>query len=332
MMKKIGYFLMAMLVLWSFLLLNATQNRSASQPQTEPEPASSTAPPASAETDGTEPPERTEPPLVTAPEAGEAPSWVEKLLQDRELERTEKTHWVQESGLNDLEGTQGTAGGSLGRELAELSARQSMNPIAAFWLLVSEDLYEKTPDRTGRLEVRAFAGVQQEKKQYPYTDEGAALLLTDLLALAGQMDDGLELEQALLGAEGMLTAEQVYESAPERCRYAYFAAGGDRSTHFLCFYLRSGDGETITDVEFQLLNLRSAQGEPEDLQYLDLRGDRQAAALMAAAELLMTGSSVAISGDVSFGYTLTGWDASVERFNFTAEDESGCLTNYRLQK
>ena len=68
------------------------------------------------------------------------------------------------------------------------------------------------------------------------------------------------------------------------------------------------------------------------LAKLEKRGQRQAAALMASAELLMTGKTRAAEGEVPFAYEVGGWSASVERFDFTGDPDRGSLTNYRLKK
>jgi hypothetical protein len=90
--------------------------------------------------------------------------------------------------------------------------------------------------------------------------------------------------------------------------------------------------ETITDAEFQLLNLRYADGEPESLTRIDQLGDRQAAALMTAAELLLTGDSRAAEGRIPLSYDLGSYIASIERFSIVGSGDMGTLTNYRIRK
>ena len=207
-----------------------------------------------------------------------------------------------------------------------------MNPIAAFWMLVSEGMYEKREDQSDGMDAAAFDAPVQEAKNYAYTDEGTRQMLTDLLALAAQIPDEQALETAVLGADGVLEPEQISESGKDACRYAYFSCSSEYATHILCFYLRdqSGDG-WIDDVEFQLLSMRHADGEDDALEMLDGSCARQAVSLMAAAELLMTGSTRTGEGKIPFGYTVGTYQAGIGRYDFTAEDQQGSLTNYRLR-
>ena len=326
MSKKIGLFLFVMLVMWAVLILMATPARRTEAKN--PEPAvSATLPPQTQPSDtGATPTEPSEP-------KNTAYQRVKQILDGQKLNKTACSHWVWSPELNPREDVQGTAAESFGWALAQLAAEREMNPIAAFWELVSAGLYTKREDQSDAMTADKLQIPWQEAKTYPYTGDGAKNLLTDLLALAARMEDGLALEAGLLGPEGTVSPKQVQLAAEEKCYYGYFISGGERSTHILCFYLRSDrEGKTITDVEFQLLNLRSAQGSEEALARLDRRGDNQAAALMAAAELLLTGQTQAGQGMVPYTRQVTFYTATIERFHFTAQDETGTLTNYRLRK
>jgi hypothetical protein len=255
---------------------------------------------------------------------------VAQILDREKLVTTKTTRLVSNSGLGADTETAGLAASSHGRALAEELAQRSVNPIAAHWELVYEGLYVKHQDESGKLSVTALQAPAQTAASYAYTDAGARQLLTDILALAAQMDDGLELETALLGANLNVEADQVFHSEEEQCRYAYFACNSDRATYILCFYLRGG--AQIEDVEFQLLTLRHASGTVEALAKLDDHAKRQAAALMAAAELVMTGKTRAGEGEVPFAYQVGGWSAELERFTFDGDPDWGSLINYRLKK
>lgn len=307
--KKIGIFLMIMLVLWSVLLLDATKNRRPAQPAVLPTET------AEVPTEPSEP--VTVPPETTVPESvptePEALSRVEVVLGRHTVNRTAVTHPARTE----------TAGDSLTGALAQLAARREMNPISVFWLLVSEGLYQRNGGEPGLPPVSVLELPEQTAKQYPYTEEGAAQLLTDLLALAGGMESGMA--QAVLGEDGAVDPGQVSLSERDDCRYVYFADSAEGSTRILCFYLR-GDapGAWICDVEFQLLQM-TGSGDAE-------RADAQAAALAAAAELLMTGTARAGRGETPDTYGVGGWEAAAERFFFAADAEQGSLTNYRLRK
>lgn len=265
---------------------------------------------------------------TTAPAQGQS-GVVEAVLEAKWLDETALSACVYDPQLLDRAEVRGFGKHANGFELANLCDEMRMNPVAAFWLLVEEGLYQKTEDASGLLGTPAFGAPEAEQMTYPNTAEGARALLTALLKTAGAVSDGLELEKMALGSDGEVNADQVFQR-PGVCRYAYFVCYGDRTAHFLCIYFRGE--EHITDLEFQLLNLRYADGEPEDLEDLDACGDRQAAALMTAAELLMTGASRADQGGIPFDYSLKEHTAHLERFAFTGEAETGTLLNYRLMK
>ena len=271
---------------------------------------------------------------TTAPELTTAPTTVhsgivEQILAANWLDETALSTCVYDPELMERKKLRGFGKHAKGFELAGLCDEQRMNPVAAFWLLVEEGLYEKTADESGVLPTPAFNAPETEGKTYPNTAEGARELLTDLLRASGTVSDGLDLEKRVLGSDGEVNADQVFE-VPGECRYAYFVCYGDRTAYFLCCYLRGQ--ENITDAEFQLLSLRYADGPEEELEEIDAHADRQAAALMAAAERLMTGSSRADQGRIPFDYTLEDCTAHLERFTFAGEGETGILANYRIQK
>ena len=270
----------------------------------------------------------TEPVQTTAPATVHS-GIVEQILAANWLDETALSVCVYDPELMERKEVRGFGKHAKGFELAGLCDEQRMNPVAAFWLLVEEGLYEKTPDDSGVLPTPAFGAPDAEGKTYPNTAEGARELLTDLLQTAGAVSDGLELEKRVLGSDGKVNPDQIFE-VPGECRYAYFVYYGDRTAYFLCCYLRGG--EQITDAEFQLLSLRYADGSGEDLEEIDAHADRQAAALMAALERLMTGSSRADQGHVPFDYTLGDHTAHLERFTFEGEGETGILANYRIKK
>lgn len=270
----------------------------------------------------------TEPVQTTAPATVHS-GIVEQILVANWLDETALSVCVYDPELMERKEVRGFGKQAKGFELAGLCDEQRMNPVAAFWLLVEEGLYEKTPDDSGVLPTPAFGAPDAEGKTYPNTAEGARELLTDLLQSAGAVSDGLDLEKRVLGSDGKVNPDQIFE-VPGECRYAYFVYYGDRTAYFLCCYLRGG--EQITDAEFQLLSLRYADGSGEDLEEIDAHADRQAAALMAALERLMTGSSRADQGHVPFNYTLGDHTAHLERFTFAGEGETGILANYRIRK
>ena len=328
MLNKIGSFLMIIIAICAVLLLTATANRAPRQETTE----------ATETTIQITAPEIM--PEESIPETGAVPTetqavdqvrdLVAQILDRAELADTRTTRLVSSPTLDTDSETAGLAAASHGRALARELETRAVNPIAAHWELVYEGLYEKHKDESGRLAVSGFVLPEYETYTYEYTEGGAQQLMTDLLNLAARMDDGLELEMALLGANLDVEEDRVFYSEAEQCRYAYFTCTSDRATYILCIYLR-GEAQ-ITDMEFQMLTLRHASGTPEALAILDDQAKRQAAALMTAAELLMTGSTRAGEGDVPFSYNIGDWAAKLGRFTFSGDPDQGSLINYRLKK
>ena len=328
MLNKIGSFLMIMLAICAVLLLTATANRAPRK--TLPETTEPTVQTEATETMPTDTIPETENMPTEPPSVDQVRVVVEQILDREELAATKTTRLVTTAALGADTETEGLSAASHGRALARELEERAVNPIAAHWELVYEGLYVKHKDESGKLVVSALQTPAQTANSYEYTDAGARQLLTDMLTLAAQMDDGLDLEMALLGANMTVEADQVFYSAAEQCRYAYFACTSDRATYILCVYLRGG--AVIEDVEFQMLTLRHATGTPDALARLDDHAKRQTAALMAAAELLMTGKSKAAEGNVPFSYDVGGWSVKLGRFTFTGDPDWGSLINYRLKK
>lgn len=338
MLKKIEIFFGVILALAAVLILMASAGRrdTVSAPETTVPTTQVTVPTTQAtvsesqtETVPKAAPE-TQPTAPSAPVPGsQVRSQVEKILNSAPLEKTVATRRSVGGGLNASEQTAGKAAESHSYALAHILEDRQVNPIAAFWKLVHGGLYEKQTDASGELSVSDFRTPEQGAKEYPYTDEGARQLLTDLLTLASQMEDSLALERCLLGEDLSVGSDQVFYSDAEQCRYAYFTCTSDRATYILCFYLRGA--ERIHDVEFQLLYLRHVSGEAEDLAMIDYNAKKQTAILMAASELLMTGKHRAGEGQIPFAYDIGGAHATLERIEFTGTPDRGSLTNYRLK-
>lgn len=335
MLKKIEVFMSIMLALSAVLILMATGSRKPpeSTPETTPSTVQTTAPETQPETQPQTQPESEPQPLAPPPtepsSVSQAQSRVEQILNATHLVQTARTRRIEDGLLNASEGTTGQSADSHGYALAELLQERPVNPVSAFWKLVNAGLYEQHCDSTGALSVAGFQTPEQTAKEYAYTEEGARQLLTDLLTLAARMDDNLNLELALLGANVAVEADQIFYSDTEQCRYAYFTCTSDRTTYILCFYFRGS--EHINDVEFQLLYLRHASGDAEDLAEMDSNAKTQAATLMAAAELLLTGKHRAGEGQIPFSYALGEAGAAIERFEFKGTPDRGSLTNYRLK-
>lgn len=277
------------------------------------------------------PPETTPPTTVetvppTVPMVDALPA-VEEILDSHALAKTALPHCVYDESLLRADDLTGAGKASPAHALARLCHDREMNPISAFWLLVEEELYRKTPEGLGKISVPAVQTPGIARKEYPYTAEGVREFLTELLTLSAQLGDGLPLDSQALGADEAV--EQVHLEQGE-CYYSYYVCYSPETAHFLCFYIRGE--KTVTDAEFQLLSLRYADGDAEALERIDQLGDRQAAALMTAAELLLTGESRAAKGRIPLGYGLGEYEASIERFSITGSGDTGTLTNYRIRK
>ena len=345
--RQIGTFLMVILVMSAVLILMATAKDA---PAGTADPLQTTQPVQTAQPQQTAPPEDTDgaedrEPVAAQPSAdpewipegtepeqtGDAAALVARILEKSDLEKTAVTRRGSE-GTAQVIGAVGHPDASAVHALARIAEERKMNPIAAFWLVVYEGIYDKKEDTSGVLDTEAFSVPEREAGRYAYTDEGARQLLTDLLTLAAGIPDEVELETAVLGANLSVEPDQISFSGKDDCRYAYFSCSSEYVTHMLCFYLRGDErGEWIDDVELQMLSMRHADGDVGALEMIADRCSAQTAALMAAAELLMTGKTRAGDGAVPFGYEIGGAKATVERFTFTGDDQQGSLTNYRLR-
>lgn len=315
-MKKIGQYLPVAFAALAFVMLLLTAGGNDAPAETAPPTTEQTV--QSTETQGT----------VEEILPKDAMDRVEQALGRYPLDETAMAACIYDSTLHDSDETSGFGKDANANALARICDEQRMNPVAAFWLLAEEELYAYEPVTDGTISVPAFTLPLQSKKQYPFTAEGTRQLLTDILNLSGKAEDGLGLETELLGKNGAVETDQVFRREGD-CHYAYFIYYGERSAHFLCFYTRGG--EWIEDVEFQLLNLRYAEGDEEALNRIDQLGDRQAASLMAAAEQLLTGSSRADEGRIDLSYTCDGSRVAIERYEITGKDEVGTLTNYDIR-
>ena len=304
MKEKITSALLILLILISMGVLLATPSR----------PVVETVPPTTEETV----PQTTPPPEDALPRVAE-------LLDRKPLSQTAQPRCIYDDTLHSAGDLTGADIASPAHALARLCGERKMNPISAFWVLTEEGLYRKSPEGEGKLPVPAVLTPDVEVQAYPYTAKGVQSFLTELLTISSEIEEGLPLDIRALGREKV----QVHPEKDE-CYYAYYVCYSPEAAHFLCFYIRGG--ETITDAEFQLLNLRYAEGDPDALTRIDQLGDRQAAALMTAAELLLTGKSHAALGRIPLGYALEDHTVTIERFAVEGSGDTGTLTNYRIRK
>jgi len=316
-MKKIEQYLPAFFALVAFLMLLIIAAVDGGPAEAAPSENETTA---KVQTDATEP---------TVPEtlAQDALTRVEQALGKYPLDETAMAFCVYDDKLHTGDSTTGLGRDANAHALASLCDEQRMNPVAAFWLLEDQGLYTYAPDSRESISVPAFTLALKARKEYPFTAEGTRELLTDILTLSGTAEDGMQLDTKLLGGNGRVDMDQISHETGD-CYYGYFVYYGDRSAHFLCFYTRGG--ELIDELEFQLLNLRYAQGGEEELTRIDQLADRQGATLMAAAEQLLSGSSRADEGRIARAYSVDGYDVTIDRFRITGTGETGTLTNYSI--
>lgn len=320
-MKKIGQYIPFGLALLAFVMLLLTAAGSDAPAGTEPsattEPVSQVSETLEAETQ----PAQEE----TVPQ--DALTRVEQALGKYPLDETAMASCIYDDTLHADDDTTGAGKDANAHALASLCDEQKMNPVAAFWLLADQSLYEYSLSGEETISVPAFTMPIQARKQYPFTAEGTCELLTDILTISSSIEDGLQMDSRFLGENGKVESYQIFHEKGD-CYYTYFVFYGERSAHFLCFYTRGG--ELIDDLEFQLLNLRYAEGDAESLERIDQYGDRQATALMAAAEQLLSGSSRADEGRVPLRYTCDAYKVIIERFHIEGSGEIGTLTNYDI--
>lgn len=325
MLKKIGQFMPAIfaLVALVILLISTAGNDApagADPSETETVPGTTAASTAAA-------PETESP--TEAASVKDALERVEQALGKYPLDETAGAVCVHDDALHADDSTTGAGKAAIGHALARVCDERKINPIAAFWLLEDQNLYGYTAAEEETISVPAFTLDLQSRKEYTMTFDGVRELLTDILTLSGTADDGMPLGTKLLGSNDKVDEGQVFHEKGD-CIYAYFIYYGERSAHFLCFYARGG--VLVEDLEFQLLNLRYATGDEEELTRIDRLSDRQAATLMAAAEQLLAGSSKADEGRIPMSYSVDGYGVAIERFRINREGETGTLTNYAIRK
>lgn len=319
MMKKIARFLpvgLALIALVMLLCISMERGGPAAE-----DPTATTGPAAQTAQASEE-----EAPVETMP--ADAKPLVKQALGRYQLDETATASCILEDALHEDKGTTGAGKAACGYALADLSDEEEMNPVAAFWLLTEQGLFEYKPVEETALDMPAFTQPLQARKQYPYTAEGTRELLTDILLLSSNVEGGMQMDDTVLGINDRVDSFQIFYDKSDRCYYTYFVLYGERSAHFLCFYTRGS--EVIDDLEFQLLNLRYAEGDGEALARIDELGDRQAATIMAAAEQLLAGTSRADEGSIPLSYSVDGGSVTIERFTITGTGERGTLTNYDL--
>lgn len=327
MIKKIGQFMPAIFALVALVILLISASGNDAPAAGDPSPTESVpettqaATSTSAATEPSEIEEETEP--VDARER------VEQALSRYSLDETAMAACVHDGDLYADDATTGAGKNAIAHALARVCDEQKINPIAAFWLLEDQNLYGYTATEEETIGVPAFTLDMHSRKEYTMTFDGIRELLTDILTLSGTADDGMPMETKLLGSNGKVDEGQVFHEKGD-CIYAYFIYYGERSAHFLCFYARGG--VLVEDLEFQMLNLRYATGDEEELTRIDQLADRQAAALMAAAEQLLSGSSKADEGRIPMSYSVDGYGVAIERFRISRDGETGTLTNYAIRK
>lgn len=334
MKNKIGQFLWSMLILCAVLILAANGSSRSRGGADAPVQTTAAVEETNQPTETAAPPEQT---VQTEPRSDAAPAdamgTVTRILAEHRLDETAVSHCIYDPELNDTEaGTEGAGDRACAFALAQLCAERKMNPVAAFWMLESEGLYEKERDGSAKLSLPGYGASEREAQRYDDSAEGAARLAGDLLDLCSRMEDGLGMETQFLGENGEVEGDQVFYSAKEDCYYGYFVCYGERSAHFLCLYLRGDEAGTyISDAEFQLLNLHYASGDAGAEEEMAYRAELQTASLMTSMELLLTGQTRLDGAPVPFSYTLGDHSVTVERFYFTGSGENGSLINYRIR-
>lgn len=191
---------------------------------------------------------------------------------------------------------------SLGYPYAALSAEQNANPFAAINSFVNKGL------------IKAEENVDTNKVQFKYSfSEGADFELKMLdnkspkTSFAHSSDGCKELLNKILSYTSMNAESSVYfkpvtENLPiayseeDNCYYGYAVSYNTSTAYMLGFYFKSDDLKNITDVEFQLLDLRYPCGDFSAGVSLSIGMSRESIAfdvnsLMTAIELSLTGES-----------------------------------------
>lgn len=185
---------------------------------------------------------------------------VYKVLDNAELARTSAPYCVYDPGLSNSQGY-GIEGMSVLYQSVEYAREKQVNPIAALLALKKAGLFEEV---TAEQLVPGYLMDEEDFLQdeevvieywgqtFEYTEEGVEWLLEEILWYTELYSDNRELFWNALDRRGFFQGTICWAEEDD-CYYAYQVVYDSAEAYMLCWYFRSDNGETITDVEFQLL-------------------------------------------------------------------------------
>lgn len=282
------------------------------------------------------------------------------------LDVTARPLSVFDEGLDASGNTAPMADSSAWYELARQASEREVNPIAGFLALAGEEALAVTSESLPGYEAAltgtvsypglydfASSWYQIAPKRYAYTEAGAEQLIDEVFALSLADENWLAEvfrdETSVELDEGKERIFPIYTDGD--CFYTYLMLYGKQSSYLINFYLRSQDGESISDVEIQFLNCAYyAGGAAGSGLHADILSNEYAACVLSflnCTEKLLCGSGYMET--VSDGHltekvmTLPGsyavgeFDATVTTARYTKETdepypECAELVTYRIKR
>lgn len=228
---------------------------------------------------------------------------IDGVLDAAKLTKTSSSYCVYDNDPHAAGQGRGMAEESVLYEMIGYVREQGVNPVSAFLALYDRGLFTGSKESRDGLLIEQYDALENprelewnqdwELREYEYSADGAAELLEDAVKLSGAIGSNSGLERKLLDVEGRLNG-CVYDSRSEDCLYSYHIEYSDAGAAVLCCYFRSGDGRTISDVEFQLMlceYITDSQWAGSSYFFRGLQIDRrqQFAALATAMDHIMAG-------------------------------------------
>lgn len=256
---------------------------------------------------------------------------------------------------------------SAGGAFVQSCLDRAVNPVAAYRYLVNKGVFVRTTTDPKPLELclvyETFASplctetVTVSAQTYSYDLDGCQQLMRDVILLAGFLNEGTVYEGWLTESSESGLPE-IHYAEDDECYYGYYIYYDELGANVMCVYIRSGDGRTITDLEFQMLNLDYYLAEPSagfsiSLGMRRVADDSRIAAMIVAAEELLTGRTGLDTPDdtdvhewettLPMSYRLGKWSVKVHTICYTStmdvEDwmyefltAEDTIINYRISK
>ena len=254
---------------------------------------------------------------------------VREALAAAELPVTAQSICVTEAAPSDAEYLLSRKEASVSGPFVKVCGELNSNPIAAFFALVDQGLYESDgtlvesvfeyldyyTEHDLMCELAERPGPALIKAYRSRCDE--AELIRDVLTMSGQLEERCGIETLILEQMEELRSAGVRESEDEAVSYVYCICSNDFMADVLCVYVHHDEEEPlITDVEFQLLTLyyytyRNGANYNEHSYDPEFSAAAQLFSLIDAVEKNLTGTSVFHQQAVLYYKTMNGGNVDI---------------------